>query len=91
LPQDLLVPLATRYLRRMKLRVTAESLAATRRHPEPIRYGLVMLFCYVRTQEITDRLVELLLHMVRKMGVNAEKRVDKALRQCTTVIWKSIP
>jgi hypothetical protein len=31
----------------------------------------------VRTQEITDRLVELLLHIVRKMGVNAEKRVDK--------------
>jgi len=79
LPQDLLVPLATRYLRRMKLRVTAESLAATRRHPEAIRYGLVTLFCYVRTQEITDRLVELLLHMVRKMGVNAEKRVDKEL------------
>ena len=63
----------------MKLRVTAESLAATRRHPDPIRYGLVTLFCYVRTQEISDRLVELLLHVVRKMGVNAEKRVDKEL------------
>jgi len=79
LPQDLLVPLSTRYLRRMKLRVTAESLAATRRHPDPIRYGLVTLFCYARTQEITDRLVELLLHIVRKMGVNAEKRVDEEL------------
>ena len=77
LPQDLLVPLSARYLRRMKLRVVAESLSATRRHPDPIRYGLVALFCYVRTQEITDRLVELLLHIVRKMGVNAEKRVDK--------------
>jgi TnpA family transposase len=79
LPQDLLVPLSTRYLRRMKLRVTAESLSATRRHPDPIRYGLVTLFCYARTQEITDRLVELLLHIVHKMGVNAEKRVDEAL------------
>jgi len=79
LPQDLLVPLSTRYLRRMKLRVTAESLSATRRHPDPIRYGLVTLFCYARTQEITDRLVELLLHIVRKMGVNAEKRVDEEL------------
>ncbi len=78
-PQDLLVPLSTRYLRRMKLRVTAESLSATRRHPDPIRYGLVTLFCSVRTQEITDRLVELLLHIVRKMGVNAEKRVDEEL------------
>jgi len=79
LPQALLVPLSTRYLRRMKLRVTAESLSATRRHPDPIRYGLVTLFCYAKTQEITDRLVELLLHIVRKMGVNAEKRVDEAL------------
>ena len=79
LPQDLLLPLSTRYLRRMKLRVTAESLSATRRHPDPIRYGLVTLFCYARTQEITDRLVELLLHIVRKMGVNAEKRVDEEL------------
>ena len=90
LPQDLLVPLSTRYLRRMKLRVTAESLAATRRHPDPIRYGLVTLFCYVRTQEISDRLVELLLHVVRKMGVNAEKRVDKELlADCKRVTGKT--
>jgi TnpA family transposase len=77
LPQELLTPLATRYLRRMKLRVMAESLSFTRRHPDPIRYGLVTLFCYVRRQEITDRLVELLLHIVRRMGVNAEKRVEQ--------------
>jgi TnpA family transposase len=78
-PQDLLIPLSSRYLRRMKLRVTAESLSATRRHPAPLRYGLVTLFCYARLQEITDRLVELLLHIVRKMGVNAEKRVEEEL------------
>ena len=77
LPQELLTPLSTRYLRRMKLRVMAESLSFARRHPDPIRYGLVTLFCYVRRQEITDRLVELLLHIVRRMGVNAEKRVEK--------------
>ena len=78
-PQNLLTPLSTRYLRRMKLRITAESLSATRRHPDAIRYGLVTIFCYARRQEITDRLVELLLHIVRKMGVNAEKRVDEEL------------
>jgi hypothetical protein len=77
LPQELLTPLATRYLRRMKLRVMAESLSFTRRHPDPIRYGLVTLFGYVRRQEITDRLVGLLLHIVRRMGVNAEKRVEQ--------------
>jgi hypothetical protein len=49
-----------------------------RRHPDPIRYGLVAVFCAVRAQEITDDLTELLLHLVHKMGVNAEKRVEKA-------------
>jgi hypothetical protein len=50
----------------------------------------VTLFCYVRTQEITDRLVELLLHMMRKMGVNAETRVDKELRaDCKRVTGKT--
>ena len=77
LPHDLLTPLSTRYLQRLKLRVVAETLHELRRHPDPIRYGLVLLFCSVRAQEITDNLIEMLLHLVHKMGVNAEKRVDK--------------
>jgi hypothetical protein len=76
-PHDLLTPLSTRYLQRLKLRVVAETLHELRRHPDPIRYGLVALFCSVRAQEITDNLTDLLLHLVHKMGVNAEKRVDK--------------
>jgi TnpA family transposase len=79
LPQELLAPLSTRYLRRLKLRVAAESLHELRRHPAPIRYALVAVFCYVRRQEITDTLTELLLQIVHKMGGNAEKRVDQAL------------
>ncbi|MEE9149494.1 MAG: Tn3 family transposase [Candidatus Tectomicrobia bacterium] len=79
LPDATLAPLSRRFLRRMKLRVSAETLHELRRHPDPIRYGLVALFCYVLTQEITDRLTELLLRLVHKMGVNAEKRVDKEL------------
>ncbi len=77
LPHDLLTPLSTRYLQRLKLRVVAETLHELRRHPDPIRYGLVALFCSVRAQEITDNLTDMLLRLVHKMGVNAEKRVDK--------------
>ena len=58
LPYDLLTPLSTRYLQRLKLRVVAETLHELRRHPDPIRYGLVAVFCAVRAQEITDDLTE---------------------------------
>ena len=37
------------------------------------------MFCYVRRQEITDTLTDLLLQIVHKMGGNAEKPVDQAL------------
>jgi hypothetical protein len=77
LPYDLLRPLSPRYLQRLKLRVVAETLHALRRHPDPIRYGLMAGFCAVRAQEITDNLTDLLLHVVPKMGVNAEKRVEQ--------------
>jgi Domain of unknown function (DUF4158) len=78
-PYDLLTPLSTRYLQRLKLRVVAETLHELRRHPDPIRYGLVAVFCAVRAQEITDDLTDLLLHLVHKMGVNAAKRVEQEL------------
>ena len=79
LPDDILTPLSSRFLQRMKLRASAETLHELRRHPDAIRYALVTLFCYVLTQEITDGLTELLLRLVHKMGVNAEKHVDKEL------------
>ena len=79
LPEAVLAPLSTRYLRRMHLRVMAESLTQLRRHPDPRRYAFVTLFCYGRIRDITDRLIELLLQLVHKMGVNAEKRVDQEL------------
>src|SRR5215831_2832800 len=79
LPQELLTPLSPRYLRRIKLRVAAESLHEIRRHPAHIRYALLALFCYVRTQELTDHVIESLLHLVHRMDTHAEKRVDEVL------------
>jgi hypothetical protein len=78
LPQDLLVWLSTRSLRRMTLRVTTASRSAPRRPPDPRREGLGTLFCSARTPESTDRLVARLLHRGRTRGVKAEKRVEAA-------------
>jgi hypothetical protein len=41
LPDDILTPLSSRFLQRIKLRVSAETLHELRRHPDPIRYALV--------------------------------------------------
>jgi TnpA family transposase len=79
LPHDLLTPLSARYLRRIKLRVATETLHELRRHPESIRHALLALFCYVRTQEITDTLIEVFLRLIHHMGASAEKRVDQVL------------
>ena len=79
LPHDLLTPLSARYLRRLKLRVATETLHELRRHPESIRYALLAVFCYVRTQEITDTLIEVFLRLIHHIGASAEKRVDQVL------------
>jgi Domain of unknown function (DUF4158) len=79
LPHNLLTPLSARYLRRIKLRMATETLHELRRHPESIRYALLAVFCYVRTQEITDTLIELFLRLIHHIGASAEKRVDQVL------------
>jgi hypothetical protein len=48
-------------------------------HPKPIRYTLVAAFCWQRRQEITDSLVDLLIQIVHRIHINAERRVDKQL------------
>jgi hypothetical protein len=79
LPHHLLTPLSARYLRRLKLRVATETLHELRRHPESIRYALLAVFCYVRTQDITDTLIEVFLRLIHHIGASAEKRVDQVL------------
>lgn len=56
-------------------RAVAEELYELRRHPDDIRYTLVAAYCYLRRQEITDNLVELLIDIVHAIGARAEKKV----------------
>ncbi|MEU8246916.1 hypothetical protein [Nonomuraea sp. NPDC048916] len=44
--------------------------------PVPIRITLLAALCRVRQAEITDGLVELLVHLVHKISVRAEKKVE---------------
>jgi hypothetical protein len=59
-PQDLSGLFAEQY----RQRASVEPPRELRRHPDPIRYTLVAAFCWLRSQEITDNLVELLIQIV---------------------------
>lgn len=58
-----------------RLRAGTESITELRNPPETVRYVLVTAFCYERRAEIIDGLADLLIQLVHKIGVRAEKQV----------------
>lgn len=79
LPENLFKTIPTKVLQTYKQRVLVEYPRDLRRHPEPIRYTLIVAFCWLRSQEIIDNLVELLILIVHRIGAKAEKRVEQEL------------
>ncbi len=79
LPANLFEKVSPKVLQTYRQRAATESPHELRKHPEAIRYTLVSAFCWLRSQEITDNLVELLIKIIHRIGVRAEKRIDKEL------------
>lgn len=77
LPSNMLKGMPRKLLQRYKDRVITEPVREIRRHPPHIRYALLAIFVYVRSREITDALVDLLIQTVHKIGAKAEKTVTK--------------
>ena len=77
LPEDLFSHLSESIVERYRLRVETESLTELRRHPTPIRYTLLAAFCWWRSQEIIDNVVELLIQLVQRMESRSKKRVSE--------------
>ncbi len=75
LPADLFAAIQPKILRQYRLRAAAEPPREVRLHPEPIRYTLLAAFCWQRRQEIIDGLVDLLIQIVHRISVRAEKKV----------------
>ncbi len=71
--------ISPKLLQTYRHRAATESPYDLRQHPPAIRYTLMAAFCYARAQEITDNLVELLIQIIHRIGVRAEKRIDKEL------------
>jgi TnpA family transposase len=79
LPNDLFNHLPQKVLQKYKTRTISEKLPELRRHPEPVRYTLLAAFFLLRSMEITDNLIDLLIQLIHKIGVRAERKVDKEL------------
>ncbi|MDQ4075389.1 MAG: Tn3 family transposase, partial [Chloroflexota bacterium] len=77
LPADLFRHSAPKVLRLYRQRAASESLYELRRHSEAVRYTLLAIFCWLRSQELTDTLVDLLIRIIHRIGARAEEKVER--------------
>jgi TnpA family transposase len=59
-----------------------------RASPAPARLTLLACLCWLRTAEITDSLVDLLIALVHRIDAKAEKRVDSEIEELRRVRGK---
>lgn len=81
LPSHAFKGIPLKLLRRYRDRVITEPAREMRRHPPHIRYARFAIFVSLRSQEITDALVDLLIHTVHRIGARAEKKVAGEMMQ----------
>lgn len=79
IPDNLFNNIPNKILKKYKQRAVSEDLRELRRHPEPLRYTLLSAFFWLRCREITDNLIELLIQIIHRIGVRAERKVEKEL------------
>ena len=76
LPGDLFENVSAKNIENYVRQAVVEDAYELKRHPDFIRYTLLASFVYIKSREITDNLVDLLIAVVHRMGTRAEKRVE---------------
>ncbi|PIG98286.1 Tn3 family transposase [Deinococcus sp. UR1] len=79
LPRGLFEGVPIGVQRRYRERTGVETPSELRAHPEAIRATQLAAFVQLRLGEITDSLVDHLIHTVHKIGARAERRVEKRI------------
>jgi TnpA family transposase len=79
LPEDVLSSIHPKVLHRYRQRIQSESAWDAKQHPEPIRHALLSIFLYHRRREIIDGLVDLLIQIVHRMSVRADRKLVREL------------
>lgn len=78
-PTDLFRQIPQKVVALYRQRLMVEEPFELRRHPQPLRLTLLAAFCTLRSQELTDTLVDVLLQLVHRIGSKAERRVEQEL------------
>lgn len=79
LPEDLFRDTPPKLVTHLRQRGASEKPKELRRHTPEVRFTLLAALCWQRSREITDNLVELLIHIAHRMGVKAEEKVEVEL------------
>jgi len=79
LPPNLFGGVSPKVVQAYRQRAAAEAPSELRAHPDAVRVTLVAALCLLRSREITDGLIDLLIAMVHKIGATAERKVKKEL------------
>jgi Domain of unknown function (DUF4158) len=88
-PAEALATVPFNVLQLLKRRATNERAGEMRAHPDPIRYALMACFIHVRTMEVTDDVVRMLLEIIRRIETQTEKHLQRELlRDITRVTGK---
>jgi hypothetical protein len=88
-PAEALAGVPFKVCQTLKRRAHNERASEMRVHPAPIRYTLMACFIHVRTMEVTDDVVRMLLEIIRRIETQTEKHLHKALlRDIKRVVGK---
>jgi TnpA family transposase len=77
LPDNLFAGIASRVLKVYRNRASVEEPSRMSAHPKAKRLTLLSALCVMRAEELTDGLVDLLIQIVHKIDVRAEKKVEE--------------
>jgi TnpA family transposase len=90
LPERLFRDVPAKLVTHYRQRAASEPPRELRRHPPEVRYTMLAALCWQREQEITDNLVELLIHIAHRVGVRAETKVElELMKYATKVLGKA--
>ncbi|TDO47748.1 Tn3 transposase DDE domain-containing protein [Kribbella sp. VKM Ac-2527] len=81
LPPDLFADTSEKLVEAWRSRATRSYPSDLLAAPGPVRLTLLAALCWVRSAEITDALVDLLLGLVHKINARAERRVEEELTE----------
>lgn len=71
--------LSQRVLKKYKNRVTIETIYDMRSHQNEIKYPLMLIYSFLRKQEIIDTISDILIRIIHKMSSNSEGKVKKSI------------